>query len=545
MPGETKRIIYMLGVGKRELGKKIRDKYSDISNVDQAFKNLKSYWDKKLNNFQCKTPHEGLNTMINIWNPYQAETCVVWSRFASFVEVGGRTGLGFRDTAQDSIAIPHSNPKKTRQRIVELLRGQTKMGYGLHLFNPEWFNKDKKEPKFKSPTVVPTPNIDDVIHGLEDTCSDDALWLIPTICEYVKETGEFDFFNEIVTFANGGKASVYQHMKLILDFSAEQIGATGICKGLRADWNDCLNLGGGESAMVSFLHHWALKAFIATASYLGKTDDIKKYQEIAQKVKRACEENLWDDNWYIRGITANGDKIGTKDNSEGKVHLESNVWAVISDVATKNRGLMAMDSVNDFLFSEYGLHLVSPAYSEPDDDIGFVTRVYKGIKENGAIFSHPNPWAWIAECKLGRGDRAMKFYDSLLPYRQNDEIEVREAEPYSYCQFVIGKDHAAFGRARHPWLTGTAGWAYTAVTKWMLGIRLSYTGIIIDPCIPSTWEEFSVTRKWRNAKYNITVKNPNGVEKGIHSITLNGKTLENEIPQQAPGTVNNVSVIMG
>ncbi len=403
----------------------------------------------------------------------------------------------------------------------------------------------KKEAKFKSPTVVPTPNMNDVIHGLEDTCSDDALWLIPTICEYVKETGEFDFFNEIVSFADGGKASVYDHMKLILDFSAEQIGATGICKGLRADWNDCLNLGGGESAMVSFLHHWALKAFIETANYLEKADDIKKYQEIAQKVKNACEDNLWDDKWYIRGITAKGDKIGTNINSEGKVHLESNVWAVISDVATKNHGLMAMDAVNDYLFSEYGLHLVSPAYSEPDDDIGFVTRVYKGIKENGAIFSHPNPWAWIAECKLGRGDIAMKSYDSLLPYRQNDEIEVREAEPYSYCQFVVGKDHDAFGRARHPWLTGTAGWAYTAVTKWMLGIRLSYTGIIIDPCIPSDWEGFSVTRKWRNAQYNITVKNPNGVEKGVHSLSLNGRTLENEIPQQAPGTVNNVTVIMG
>lgn len=545
-PGQETRIVFMLGVGKREKGKEIRRKYSNPVNIDQAFEELRQYWERKLSVFQCKTPHEGMNTMLNLWNLYQAETNVVWSRFASFIEVGGRTGLGYRDTAQDVMCVPHSNPEKCRQRIIELLRGQVGMGYGLHLFDPEWFNPEKKNaPAFKSPTVVPTPNMQDVIHGLKDTCSDDALWLVSSICEFVKETGEAVLFEESVPFADGGEATVYEHMKRILDFSAEQVGATGICKGLRADWNDCLNLGGGESAMVSFLHYWALEAFVEAAGHLGKKDDAEKYAALAKRVKKTCEENLWDGKWYIRGITSKGVKIGTQQDEEGKVHLESNTWAVVSGAASQERGRMCMDAVDQYLYSDYGLHLNAPSYTKPNDDIGFVTRVYRGIKENGAIFSHPNPWAWVAECKLGRGDRAMKFYDALLPYNQNNQIEVRQAEPYSYCQFIMGRDHTAHGRARHPWLTGSAGWAYFAATHWMLGVRFKFDGMVIDPCVPADWKEFEITRKWRGATFHITVRNPHSVQKGVTSVTLNGEAVAEVIPPQAEGSVNEVVVIMG
>jgi Glycosyl hydrolase 36 superfamily, catalytic domain/Phosphoglucomutase/phosphomannomutase, alpha/beta/alpha domain II/Phosphoglucomutase/phosphomannomutase, alpha/beta/alpha domain I len=202
-------------------------------------------------------------------------------------------------------------------------------------------------------------------------------------------------------------------------------------------------------------------------------------------------------------------------------------------------------AVDKYLYSEYGIHLLWPAFSKPNDDIGFVGRVYKGIKENAAIFSHPNPWAVIAECKLERGERAMKFYNSLLPYNQNDKIEVREAEPYSYCQFVMGKDHTADGRARHPWLTGSGGWNYTAVTRWILGVRLTFDGLVIDPCVPADWKTFEVTRQWRVATYHIVVENPDGVEKGVKSITLNGKPVTTPIAVQASGSMNEVVVTMG
>ncbi|WP_418529496.1 GH36-type glycosyl hydrolase domain-containing protein [Roseburia hominis] len=546
-PGEEVRLIFMLGEGSREAGKKIREKYSDMANVDAAYAQLKDYWENKFAQLQIKTPNEGMNTLINTWNLYQAEVNIMFSRFASFIEVGGRTGLGYRDTAQDAMTIPHSNPEKCRQRIVELLRGLTTKGYGLHLFSPEWFDPDAKKEKkkpFKSPTVIPTVNAKDIVHGLEDACSDDALWLVPSIIEYIKETGETGFADETVTYADGGEGTVYEHMKRILDFSAEQVGATGICKGLRADWNDCLNLGGGESAMVSFLHYWAICHFLQLAEYLGRTEDVEKYQAMRERVGNVCNRELWDKEWFIRGITKNGKKIGTSEDAEGKVHLESNAWAVLSGAADVEKGKRAMDSVDKYLFTPYGILLNAPSYTVPDDDIGFVTRVYPGLKENGSIFSHPNPWAWAAECVLGRGDRAMKFYNALCPYYQNNMIEIRQSEPYSYCQFVVGRDHTAFGRARHPFMTGSGGWAYFSATRYMLGIRPDFEHLTIDPCIPADWREFSAVRRWRGAEYDIHVENPDGVMKGVQELYVDGEKVE-RIPVMAQGSRHDVRVVMG
>lgn len=543
-PGEEIRLIFMLGEGNRQQGKEIQKKYSNLHTVDETYEELRQYWENKCNKLQIHTPNEGMNTMINVWNLYQAEINIMFSRFASFIEVGGRTGLGYRDTAQDSMTVPHSNPEKCKQRITELLKGLVSAGYGLHLFQPEWFEDNKEEEPFKSPTVIPKFKGEDMIHGIEDACSDDALWLIPSIVEYIKETGDISFVDYELRYADGGMGTVYEHMKKILDFSTEQVGRTGICKGLRADWNDCLNLGGGESAMVSFLHYWALQNFLQVAAHLGRDEDIKKYGDIADNVREVCNKELWDEDWFIRGITKNGKKIGTKQDKEGKIHLESNAWAVLSGAASYDKGIRAMDHIDEYLATPYGIMLNGPSYTEPDDDIGFVTRVYPGLKENGAIFSHPNPWAWAAECVLGRGDKAMKHYNSLCPYYQNDMIEIRQAEPYSYCQFIVGKEHTAFGRARHPFMTGTGGWAYFSATRYMLGIQPDFDTLTIDPCIPSDWKEFKVTREWRGCTYNITVTNPTGVMKGVKEQFLDGVKVD-KIPVLEPGTKHIVHVVMG
>lgn len=551
-PGEEARLVFMLGVGARDAaGYAMQRKYSQPGAVDQAFAELKDYWERKTRVLQVQTPHEGLNTMLNTWTLYQAETCVVWSRFASFVEVGGRTGLGYRDTSQDVMAVPHTNPGKVKERMVELLHGQVRQGYGLHLFDPEWFKpQEQRLPGVKLPTVTPAPRKDQYIHGLADVCSDDHLWIVASVCEYVKETGDFAFFDEVVPFADEGQATVYEHLKRALDFSASQIGANGICLGLRADWNDCLNLGGGESAMAHFIFHWALQTFCEAARFLGRHSDALKYQELAQNIAAAAEAQLWDGEWYLRGFTKSGRKIGSHESAEGKIHLNGQSWAVLSGVAPRQHALACMDAVDTYLYSPFGVHLCWPSYSQPDDEIGYVTRVYKGVKENGSIFSHPNPWVIIAETKLGRGDRAMKCYDALLPHRQNDMIETRQAEPYSYCQFIMGRDHTAYGRARHPWLTGTAGWMYTAATKHILGIQVGFEGLTVAPCIPAEWPGFSVIRQWRGATYRITVLNPDGAQQGVRSVTLNGQPAQFPLrpcdPGMLPaGSVNDVLVMMG
>ena len=540
-PGEEARVLFYLGTGDETAAAKARQKY-DVSGTDAAFAALKAWWDQKLTVLTVQTPHQNMNRSLNIWNLYQSEINVLFSRFSSFIEVGGRTGLGYRDTAQDAMCIPGAEPDGCRKRIQQLIHGQVSMGYGLHLFDPAWF-EPYKAPAFKSPTVVPMPDKSSMIHGLKDTCADDALWLLPAIVEYVRETGDDAFFDQVIPYADQGQATVWQHMKQALDFSYSQIGSHGITKGLRADWNDCLNLGGGESAMVAFLLIWATEHFLDAARHLGRRQDADHYQALADQMRKACQDVLWDGQWFLRGFTGDGRPIGSHTAEEGKVHLESNAWAVASGAATRQQGLSCMDAVDQWLFTPYGLMLNAPSFRTPDDSIGFVTRVYPGIKENGAVFSHPNPWAWVAECRLGRGDRAMKFYDALLPENQNDQMEVRQAEPYTYCQFIMGRDHSAFGRARHPFMTGSAGWAYYAATHYMLGIRPGFDGLEVDPCIPAAWDGFEATRLWRGATYQIRVENPEHVQHGVAALYVDGAPA-GRIPLFDHGA-HTVRVVMG
>lgn len=542
-PNETITACFMLGEGRREVGKKIREKYSKPESRQSALRELAEYWDKKCSALQINTPNDGMNTMINIWTLYQSEVNIKFSRFASFIEVGGRTGLGYRDTAQDSMSVQHSNPEKCKERIMQLLNGLTSEGYGLHLFQPEWFMPKEKQQSFASPTVVPTPDKSSMIHGIEDACSDDALWLIPSIVEFVRETGDFDFVNQVVKYADKGVDTVYDHMKTILEFSARMTGLHGICQGLRADWNDCLNLGGGESGMVSFLHVWALGHFIELAQQLGRIEDVNHYKRMRENVIEVCEKHLWDGKWYRRGYTKKGRPIGTETDAEGKVHMESNTWAVLSGAASYENGIACMDSVDKYLSTPWGLMLNAPAYTVVDDDIGFVTRVYPGLKENAAIFSHPNPWAWAAECVLGRGDRAMDYYNALCPYYQNDKIEVRKAEPYSYCQFVTGRDHDKHGEAHHPFMTGTGGWSYFSATRYMLGIRPEFDSLTVNPCIPKDWDGFSVKRIWRDAQYDITVENPDHVSCGVGEIFVDGEKVD-RVPVIEKGKRCSVRVVL-
>lgn len=547
-PGESKRILFFLGEGAIDEAKKIREKYADPAAMDRVYAELKAFWKKKQDCYRVSSPEAGVDTMINTWTLYQSEINVMFSRFASFIEVGGRTGLGYRDTAQDAMTVIPSNPEGCRKRIIELLRALTTRGYGIHLFEPRWFapedeNKDKKKP-FKSPTVIPEPEGASKVHGLADACADDALWLVPTITEYVKETGDMGFLGEKYGYADGGTGTVYEHMKKIVEFSYNEAGQHGICKGLRADWNDCLNLGGGESALVSFLLYKALTCIVEVADFLGLDDDAERYDSMLLVLHNSLDDILWDGDWYLRGFTGSGRKIGSKENKEGKIHLESNAWAVLSGAADMDKSKKTLDSIYEHLFTPYGIMLNGPAYTEPDDDIGFVARVYPGLKENASIFSHPNPWVWSAECRVGNGDRAFEYYKSLCPYYQNDMIEIRQAEPYSYCQFISGKDHTTYGRAHHPFMTGSGGWAYFAVTHYLLGIRPEFDELVVDPCIPASWNEFCVRRVFRGDIYNVVVYNPSHVQKGVKEIWVDGEKVD-RISVIGDGKEHEVKVVMG
>ncbi|MDR0627065.1 MAG: hypothetical protein LBG11_07370, partial [Bifidobacteriaceae bacterium] len=360
------------------------------------------------------------------------------------------------------------------------------------------------------------------LHGLEDACSDDHLWLVPSVLAYVKETGDLGFLEREVPFADGGTASVYDHLLRAVEFTGAHLGANGLAQGLRADWNDCLNLGGGESVLVTFLHVWAARELASAARHLGRTEQAELLEAQAAASAAAANTAAWDGQWYSRGFTAEGQPIGSDSSAEGKLFLEHMPWAVISGAAPRERAVQSMDAIWQRLRSPYGTQLLWPCYTKADDSIGYVTRVYPGVKENGSIFSHPNAWAVIAEARLGRGERAWEYYMALAPTRFNERIESRRAEPYAYCQFIYGRDHELHGRAENPWLTGTAGWMYTAATQHILGVRPSWDHLVVDPCIDPAWDGFTVTRQWRGTTYRIVVTNPSHVSTGVRAVSVEG-----------------------
>lgn len=178
------------------------------------------------------------------------------------------------------------------------------------------------------------------------------------------------------------------------------------------------------------------------------------------------------------------------------------------------------------MFIKYGIVLQQPAYSKYYLNLGEISSYPPGYKENAGIFCHNNPWVSIAETRIGRGDRAFEIYRRTCPAYIEEISEIHRTEPYVYPQMIAGKDAPKHGEAKNSWLTGTAAWTFVNVSQYILGIRPSFDGLEIDPCIPSNMDGFTATRKYRNAVYYITVKNPNHVEKGVQKLTVNGKSVE-------------------
>ncbi|MEZ0535675.1 GH36-type glycosyl hydrolase domain-containing protein [Caldicellulosiruptoraceae bacterium PP1] len=533
-PGKEINGAYIVGVGDaKTIGKKVKEYYSNFDNVLKDLSNVYEYWNNRLSKFTFKTQNELFNTMANIWNQYQTHITFNWSRSASFIEAGGRDGLGFRDTNQDILSVIHSIPNESKTRIKELLRAQLSEGYAMHGVQPLTWKQGRHN--------IP----DDPRHIF----SDDHLWLILSVTSYLKETGDIDFLEETVEYADEGSDTVYNHLKAALEFSWRKLGPHGITLGLNADWNDCINLKGkGESVWSSMLYHKALVEFIRLANFLNKTEDAEHFEIYRKTIKENLDKYAWDGEWFVRGYLDSGKKLGSKDSEQSIIFLNSQTWSVISEAyLNDDRAVKAMDSVAKYLASEHGVVKNYPAFTKYNEEIGAVTSFPPALKENASIFSHTNTWVVIAEAMLGRGDKAFEYYLSYLPAAKNEIADKYYIEPYVYCQFITGKEHPfEFGRGRNPWLTGTASWAFVGLSQYIIGIRPDYDGIFIDPCIPKDWTEFEVSRYYRDKLLNIKFQNLNKVNKGVKKIIINDTEINGiKIPYEMLHNVNDINVIMG
>ena len=525
--GEEKEVVFVLGYGEG-LGveKKIMTKYKNPKNVDKALAELKAHWDENLAKYTAETPDPAVNSMVNIWNQYQCKTTFNWSRSASYYEAGGERGMGFRDSNQDTLGFAHQIPDKVRLRLIDIASVQFPEGRAHHGYSP----LTKK--------------------GSNEGFGDDHLWLVQSVHNYIRETGDMNFLNELVPYTDGSKGKMYEHVQRAVEYAWNNCGYHGLPKAGKADWNDCLNLSGpkgmGVSVMIACQFVLGANLLAELAEKSGRVLDVDKYKDMAKEMKKRINENAWDGEWYMRAFDDNGTPVGTNKNEEGKIWLESNTWAVLSGVAEGDRMLQTLDSIKKYLSTKYGIVLFHPAYSQYHPELGYVSVFPRGLKENAAIFCHTNPWAMCAEAIAGRGEQAFSYYKTILPSATNDIADIHWTEPYVYSQMIAGKEHKDFGQAKNSWLTGTAAWNFVAASQYILGVRADFDGLIIDPCIPKTWKGFKVTRVWRGTTYKINVTNPKKVNKGVYKITVDGKEIKgNKTPVFKDGKEHTVEVVMG
>jgi cellobiose phosphorylase len=525
-PGESKTITYLLGVAPSiAAGTKLATKYRKAGAVDKVMKDLKEHWDEKLGSLVVDTPDPDINLCLNQWNAYQIHTTFSMSRGPSIYEGGIGRGMGFRDSNQDVLSVIHSVPIKVKRLITDLAKNMFKDGTAYHQFFRLTGEGDGKG------------------------YSDDPLWIILSTTAYVKETGDLKFLNEKVAWADGGSATMYEHLRAPLEYTYKNVGSHRIpCMGF-ADWNDTLQINGpkpGESVWVAEFLVKCANDFVELAEALGKKADAQKYRKMSTDMSARANKVCWDGDWYAMAFDGWGTMLGSKKQKDGKVYLNTQTWAVISGVADQNRGETCMDAVHEYLDSKYGVALMYPGFKHFSPRLGGVSTFPPGLKENGGIFSHANPWAVIAETILGRADLAMKYYKQLLPTTKDQIQDVHKAEPYIYAQAIASKEHRDFGFARNSWLTGAATWNYVAATQFILGIRPTYSGLLVDPCIPRDWKDFRVTRKFRGVEYRIRVSNAGHVCKGVISMTVNGKKIQgNIIPAQKSAKTVEVEVVLG
>ena len=535
-PGETRRMIVQLGqLTTLDEARQSIHAYRKPEVVDGALAEMKAFWDDYLKVMQVHTPDANMNTMLNVHNPYQCYVTKTWSRYLSYYQLGmGLRGLGIRDSSQDVMAVLPSVPQEGKQFISTLLSFQTRDGKAYHQFNP--FTMEGNEGD--------SLEMEDRPHYY----SDDHLWGVLGVCAYVKETGDFDYLKEEVPFYEKDKAgqplesaSVLDHLRRGLQFTAANTGEHGLPLLGFADWNDTVNMpAGAESLFTANLYGKALSEMIALLRYLGQEEEAASFEAAYRTMQSNVENEAWDGEWYVRYFDDQGVPLGSRSNTYGKIYLNAQSWSIISGFASPERGTQAMDSVNRILNTKYGIKLSYPGFNGYDRHYGGVTTYPPGAKENGGIFLHTNPWAMIAETLLGNGDRAYEYYRQINPVGKNDMIEVYECEPYVYAQNILGNEHPQFGLGRNSWLSGTASWSYQAGTQWILGIRPDFGGLRLDPCIPSNWKGFTAVRWFRGCKVNITVHNPQQVCKGVSRMLVDGVEQPDNLVRlpQTPAALN-------
>ena len=512
-PGGTVEFAILLGIVDREryaqLAPPLADKYRDLANVDAALENVRRYWDAYLSVAQVQTPDPNMDLMLNTWAKRQAWVTFHMHRTAGYYHGGLLFGTGIRDQCQDLMGPLMAESQVVADRICEVLSHQFADGSTLH----NYFRLTGQ--------------------GEKTGHSDTPLWLPLAVMAYLKETGDFGFLRKVVPYQDEGKGTVLEHITRAIDYPLSNLSPRHLPKFGPGDWNDTLDYVGregiGESVWVGEFLCYILREAADLLRRLNVTQKADYYRSEHVKIADALNALCWDGEWYIRGTRDDGHVIGSHTNHEGQIFMNAQSWSVISGIAPEDRARAAMNSAYHMLNTPRGPKILAPAYTKVDQGVGLATRCVPGKKENGAIFNHVAAWAILAECLLGNGDRAYEYYRKTVPVNQASDPDIYRMEPYVYSEYVTSPDHPTFGEASHSWLTGSGVWMLRDGLDYILGVRPTYDGLFLDPCIPGTWDGFSITRKFRGATYETEVENPSHVQHGVARIEVDGKPIKGRV----------------
>ena len=554
-PGESASRIFVLaycenpkdqkfeapGVINKAPAKAVLARYRTDEQFDAAFEALRRYWEELLSVYHIESGDDKLNRLVNTWNQYQCMVTFNMSRSASYYESGMGRGMGFRDSCQDLLGFVHLIPARARERILDIASTQFPDGSAYHQYQP----------------LTKRGNL-----GVGSGFNDDPLWL------NLRETGDVSILDEICPFDNdeNNAAPLMEHLRRSIRYTREHLGPHGLPLIGRADWNDCLNLNcfseePGESFQITGPNDGpvAESVFIAgmfvkysreyaqICRLIGLSEEAEHAEADADAMTDVVLDAGWDGAWFVRAYDAFSHPVGSHTCEEGQIFIEPQGMCVMAGIGVESgQAQQALDSVAERLETDYGIVLLQPAYTSYHPELGEITSYPPGYKENAGIFCHNNPWIVCAETMLGHGTRAFDLFRRTCPIYLEEISEIHRTEPYVYCQMIAGRDAPTTGEGKNSWLTGTAAWTFTAMSQHILGIRPTLDGLQIDPCIPADWKGFTCLRKFRGSTYNITVKNPDGAEKGVRTLLVNGKPISgNIIPIPAEGSILDVQVTMG
>jgi cellobiose phosphorylase len=524
-PGQERQIVYIMGATERpaEIGRVVA-RFADPAEVASAFQALRDDWAEYLSRFTVQTPDPDTNAMINFWNQVQCRTTLYWSRFVSAYESGLGRGMGTRDSGQDTLGTMHTVPDHACRMLTLIWKMQFADGHTWHQFFPL--------------TLEGGPGLAGEHPTSPQWFSDDHLWLVISVCAYLRETGDFDYLDQKVSYVDHAEDTVWDHMLRAIDFTLGHLGPHGLPRSGFSDWNDTLNVdhGSGKAESVWTAMQFC-RAMLDLAELCEKTDrpaEARRFTGLHASMAVAINEHAWDGAWYMRSFDDDGLPIGVSGAPHHAIDLITQSWSVLSEVAPSERAEQAMASADEKLNTRFGIALMWPPYDGADPRVGGTATYVPGAKENGGIFCHANTWSIVAAAMLGHGDDAYRYYRQILPLARTDS-DLYKVEPYTYPQNICGPTHPSFGMARNSWLTGTAAWTFVAATQWILGIRPTYDGLRVAPVLPTAWPGFTAHREFRGTNYEISVRRE-GMGNDV-SMSVDGMAVPGDVvPLPPPGT---------